>query len=240
HAMQQAALFVAMDRNVAVAVAQDRELGEEGVAVVAMRIGRIAAVGVLGPDAVGKEFVLRFGGPVGVPACVVRVRAQDFLQEHQVGGYLADRLAQRRQHEAAPRGAEAHVGIQREDVQGRHAAQVCRPGPARYVMGPRPRRSAIAGAAAAGTTAAWPPAARCAARSPATWAATARTRSGAVTAGLGAARTIAVGIECTGIGVVRGKARRIARMTVGMRGASLATATAAARTACIAARTAIA
>src|SRR5690606_18015348 len=180
------------------------------------------------PDAVGEELVLRFGRPVGMPARMVRMRAEHFLQEHQVGGDLADGFAQRGQHEAATRGAEAHVGIQREDVEGRHAARVCRRWPARSVTGAlavAAARTATAGTAATGTRAVGTRAIR---------ARTTGARTRAVAAGLCRARAIAVRIEGARIGVVGREARRVAGMTVGMRGATLA----ATRTTGVVARTA--
>ena len=68
HAVQQAALLGAGDRDVVVLEVDDRKLGQHRVAVVALRIHRVAAVGELRPDGVGQEFVVRRLRPV-VDAC---------------------------------------------------------------------------------------------------------------------------------------------------------------------------
>ena len=104
----------------------------------AVVVDRVAAVDVL-PVVARQELVLRAGRAHGEAQGEALVQPLHLLQEHQVGGDAADRFAQRGEHEAAPRSTEAHVGIQREDVEGRHAARVCRRRPARDVMACRPR-----------------------------------------------------------------------------------------------------
>jgi hypothetical protein len=47
--MQQAALLMAMHRHIAIGVRNDREFAEQGVAVMTVRIHRVAAVGELRP-----------------------------------------------------------------------------------------------------------------------------------------------------------------------------------------------
>ena len=121
HAMQQSAGLMALHRDIAIVLAGDRKSRQQRIAVMAFRIDRVAAVGVLRPDRVGEEFVLGFGWPVEMAAGVAGVRAQHFLQEHQVRRCGADRVAQLRQHVATIEHIEAHVGVQAEDVDCRHA-----------------------------------------------------------------------------------------------------------------------
>jgi hypothetical protein len=59
--------------------------GEDGVAVVAVVVDRVAAVGGLLPHVAGEELVLGLAGPVGVALGVAQVHALDFLQEDHVG-----------------------------------------------------------------------------------------------------------------------------------------------------------
>jgi hypothetical protein len=113
--MQQAALFRAGDRHVVVLVLHDRELGHHRVAVVALGVHHVAAVGELRPDAVGQEFVVRRLGPVLDLLAVLVVRAQHLLHEHHVGAHLAHGIAQLRQDELAVEGGEALVDVDRHD-----------------------------------------------------------------------------------------------------------------------------
>ena len=119
-AMQQSAFLVPGDRDVAIPVRADRVLRQQRVAVVAVRIHRVAPVGGVRPDRIGEELVLRRVGPLRVAALVQRVFAEHFLQEHQVRADAAHGLAQLVQHEAAPEQVEAHVAIEGEDSDGRH------------------------------------------------------------------------------------------------------------------------
>src|SRR5678815_4220862 len=64
-AMQQAAALEAVFRDVLVVPAHDRITAQDGVAMMAGVVDRVAAVGEIGPHGIGDEFVLRLGGPVG-------------------------------------------------------------------------------------------------------------------------------------------------------------------------------
>ncbi len=84
HAVQQAATLGAGDGDVEVLVADDGKFREQGVAMVAVGIDRIAPVGEIGPDAVGEKLVLGRLRPVVKAHRVLFVGAQHFLQEHHV------------------------------------------------------------------------------------------------------------------------------------------------------------
>src|SRR5690606_32563616 len=101
-------------RDVEVLVAQDRELRQQRIAVMAVRIHGVAAVGELRPHAVGEEFVLWRFGPVVDPRRVALVGPQYFLEEQQVGADGAYRIAQLGQDETPVEEGEALVGIHRQ------------------------------------------------------------------------------------------------------------------------------
>jgi hypothetical protein len=95
----------------------DGELRQQRIAVVAARIDRVAAVGELGPDAVGQEFVVGRFGPVGDAAGVARVRAQHFLQEDEIGADRAHGFAQLRQDETPVERGKALVRVHRHHLE---------------------------------------------------------------------------------------------------------------------------
>ena len=103
HAMQEPAVLMAADGHVEVVVADDLELRQQRIAVIARRVHRIAAIGELRPQAVGEEFVLRHRRPVGVAPGMLFVGAVDFLQKHHIGRHAAHRFTQFRQDEAPVR-----------------------------------------------------------------------------------------------------------------------------------------
>ncbi|MCY1433526.1 hypothetical protein D9M71_495570 [compost metagenome] len=116
--VQQSALFVAaLDRNIQVAVTADRKFGQQGIAMVPLRIHGIAPVGVLRPHAVGEEFVVRPGRPAGLAAGVPAVFAVHFLEKHQVGVGFANGIAQFRKDETTVERGETLVGVHRQDRQ---------------------------------------------------------------------------------------------------------------------------
>ena len=119
-AVQQATAFGAGDRHVEVAVFDDRVLGQQRIAVVAVGIDRIAAVGKVAPHTVGEEFVLRGLRPARVARGVAVVAAKHFLEEDDVGLGAAHRLAQFRQDEAPVEGGEALMGVHRQYPQPLH------------------------------------------------------------------------------------------------------------------------
>lgn len=113
-AMEQATVLIAADRYVEVVVANDLEFRQQRVAVIALRVHRVAPIGELRPEAVGEEFVLRHRRPIVVALGVLFVGAMDFLQKHHVGGDAAHRFAQLRQDETPVEGGETLVGIDRQ------------------------------------------------------------------------------------------------------------------------------
>ncbi|MCY1434529.1 hypothetical protein D9M71_505910 [compost metagenome] len=120
HAMQQAALLVAAHRDVEVVVLDDGKLRQQRIAVVAVGVDRIAAIGELRPHAVGEELVVRRRRPVPVALGVAVMVAQHFLEEYQVGFGGTHRVSQLRQDETPVQGGEALVGIDGEHLQPMH------------------------------------------------------------------------------------------------------------------------
>ena len=120
HAVQQAALLVAGDRHVVVRVVRIGNFDSTRVAVVAVRIHRVAAVGELRSRCVSaRNSYCGVAGQSVKRLRVVRVRAEHLLQEHDVGADRAHRLAQLVQDEAAVEEAEALVGVDGEHAKTR-------------------------------------------------------------------------------------------------------------------------
>ena len=115
YTVQQAPPFGPADGRVAVAEIDDRKLGQHGVAMVALGVDGVAAIGKLGPDAVGQKLVMGGGRVVGEPACMRDMAPADFLQKHHVGRDAANGLAQLMQDEFAVEETESLV-----DVDGEH------------------------------------------------------------------------------------------------------------------------
>jgi hypothetical protein len=90
---------------------QDGKARQDGVAVVAVVIDHVAAVGVVAPDVLGEELVLRLRRPIGMPLGMAQVQALHFLQEDDVGRQLAQALAQLVHHHAAVELREALVDV---------------------------------------------------------------------------------------------------------------------------------
>src|SRR3546814_9375963 len=90
----QAALLLRAHRDVVVFVAHDRKLRQQRVAVMAFGIDRVAAIGEVLADRVGKKYVLRRLRPRWHAHRMGFVAAEHFLQEHEVGGL--DRKSTRR------------------------------------------------------------------------------------------------------------------------------------------------
>ncbi|MNN79289.1 hypothetical protein D3C81_1959170 [compost metagenome] len=80
----------------------------------------IAPVGELRPHAVGKEFIVRSGWPAGMTASMPAVLSVHLLEEHQVGGGLANGVAQFMKNEATVERGETLVGVHRQDLQRPH------------------------------------------------------------------------------------------------------------------------
>ena len=58
HAVEQPALLGAAEGDVEILIVRYRELGEQGIAVMTLRIDRISPIGELRPQGIGKVFVL--------------------------------------------------------------------------------------------------------------------------------------------------------------------------------------
>jgi hypothetical protein len=84
-AVQQSALLETHVRHVLVVLMQNGKARKNGVAVVAVVIDHVAAVGGGGPDILGEEFVLRLFRPVVVALGVAEVQPLHLLQEDDVG-----------------------------------------------------------------------------------------------------------------------------------------------------------
>ncbi|MCY1444989.1 hypothetical protein D9M71_614850 [compost metagenome] len=123
-AVQQAALLVALHRDVQVVEAADRKLRQQGVTVVAMGVHGIAAVGELRPHAVGQELVLRRIGPGRLAQGVLLVATVHFLEKHQVGTRGANGFAQLGQDETPVEEGKALVHVQRQDIQPTHGGNL--------------------------------------------------------------------------------------------------------------------
>ncbi|MNH12832.1 hypothetical protein D3C79_723850 [compost metagenome] len=120
HAVEQAAALGAGDRDVEVAVFDDRVLGQQRIAVVAIGVHGIAPIGKVGPHAVGEELVLRGLRPTGVARGVAVMAAEHFLEKYDVGLGAAHRLAQFGQDIAAVEGGETLVGVDGQYLQSAH------------------------------------------------------------------------------------------------------------------------
>lgn len=111
HAMQHAARFGSSYRHVDVPPGGDRVFRQDRIAVMAAGRDRIAAVGVLRPDLVGEEFVLRSGrfGSAG---------DAHFLKEDQVRSGSTESFPDPREGPVSPLCAESLVGVQRQYANG--------------------------------------------------------------------------------------------------------------------------
>ena len=98
--MQQAALLEAMRGYILILGADDGEAAENGVAVVAVVVNRVAAISVVRPYFFGEKLVLRFDRPVVDVLGVVLVLALHFLQKHDVDIEQAQMMAQFVHHHA--------------------------------------------------------------------------------------------------------------------------------------------
>ncbi|MCY1173492.1 hypothetical protein D9M73_136540 [compost metagenome] len=127
HTMQEPAVLVAADGHVEVVVADDLELRQQRIAVIARRIHRVAAIGELRPQAVGKEFILRHRRPVGVAPGVLFVGAVDFLQKHHIGRHAAHRFTQFRQDETPVECGETFMGVDRQHLEATSHGRILYP-----------------------------------------------------------------------------------------------------------------
>ena len=117
-AMQQPALLEAVRGDVLVVPVLDRKARQDRVAVVAVVVDRVAAVGEIAPHGVGEELVLRLDRPVvAVARGVAVVGALHFLQEHDVGAERAQAVAQLVDHEPPVEERKPLVDVVGDDVQ---------------------------------------------------------------------------------------------------------------------------
>ncbi len=98
HRMQQPTLLGAVDADVEVFVPNDREFRQQRIAMVAIRVHRIAAIGKHRPHAVGQKFILGDVRPVVIALAVRAMHPKHFLQEHHIGAQRPHSLAQLGQH----------------------------------------------------------------------------------------------------------------------------------------------
>ena len=117
-AMQHAAPLGAADGNVAVFKLDNRELGQQRIAVMPVGIDRVAAIGELLPDAVGQVFVMRRLGVVVELLAMLEVIARHLLQKHHIRAHDAHRVPQFGQDELAVEKSESLVDIDREHLEG--------------------------------------------------------------------------------------------------------------------------
>jgi len=115
HAMQQTTAFRAADRNIAIFVMDDRELGHHGIAMVSFGIHGVAPVSELRPNAVGKEFVMRRVRVVVEFVGVRGVRAGNFLHENHVCPDLPHCITQLMEDELTVKKGEPLVDVHRHD-----------------------------------------------------------------------------------------------------------------------------
>src|SRR5947207_14153780 len=116
HAVQQPAALVAVVGDVLVLERKERKARQHRVAVVAVVVDGVAAVGML-PLAVRKELVLRLGGAGGEAHGVALVQSLHFLQEHEVRIELPQAFAQLVAHHAAIEMRQSLVDIEGDDAQ---------------------------------------------------------------------------------------------------------------------------
>ena len=119
-AVQQAAALEAVVGDVLVGLGQDGVARQDRVAVVAVVVDGVAAVGRLLPHIAGQELVLGLARPVGVALGMAQVHALDLLQEHHVGPQQAQPVAQVVDGEPPVELGEALVDVVGADAQGGH------------------------------------------------------------------------------------------------------------------------
>ncbi len=117
--MQHATPFETQVSDVLVLRGNDREAGKNGIAVVAMFVDSVAAVGRIAPDIGGKEFVLGVLRPFGLTCGASLVQALDFLEKGDVRIQLVQLFAQLMHDDALRELRQALVDVIAGDVQGR-------------------------------------------------------------------------------------------------------------------------
>jgi hypothetical protein len=100
-AVQKAAPLETMRGDILVHPVLYRKTRQDRVAVVAVVIDGVSAVGKVGPDRIRQELVLRFRRPLLVALGVALVRAEHFLQKDDVGAERAETVPQLVDHHPA-------------------------------------------------------------------------------------------------------------------------------------------
>ena len=126
--MQHAAALELQVRDVLIVRVKNREARQDRIAVVAVVVDHVPAVGGL-PDVLGEKFVLRRGRPVVVAVRMAEVQPLYFLQEDDVRRQMAQPLTQFMDHHATVELRETLVNVVGGDVQ-LHGGALCRQVPA--------------------------------------------------------------------------------------------------------------
>lgn len=114
--MQQAALFKAQMGDILVVAVQDGKARQDGIAVMAVVIDHVAAIGRCRPDILGQELVLGTGRPVLMALGMSQVQALDFLQKQDIRIEMAQALTQFVHHHPPVELREALVDVEGGDV----------------------------------------------------------------------------------------------------------------------------
>src|SRR5690625_2842163 len=108
-------LFRAVHRNIDILIGNNWKLTQKCIAVMPLRVNRIAAVGVAAPHLVSEVFVMgSFGPPAGVTKGECLMGTENFLQKNHVGTYGAHGLSKLRQNEFSVKKVKSLMGINRQ------------------------------------------------------------------------------------------------------------------------------
>ena len=119
--MQQTAFLETDACHILIVRSYDGKAREDRIAVVAMVIHHVVAVGMIGPDPFSEKFVLRLHRPVNMLRRVPQVLALHLLQENDVSIQRTQALAQFMHHHAAVELRETLVDVPGGD--GEHLRQ---------------------------------------------------------------------------------------------------------------------
>ncbi len=109
-----------MGGNVDVVELGKRQLRENGIAMVAVVIDGVLAVGIVLPDGVGEKFKLIAFRPAIYGLSVAMILPDDFLQKAYIAAGITKILANAFQSEAAIPHGKAFMNIQCEDLEITH------------------------------------------------------------------------------------------------------------------------
>ena len=110
-AMKQSAFFEAQARDILIVGVNYRVAGEDGIAMMAVVINHVAAIGMAGPDTFGKELVLRLVRPVVMVLRVKFVLSLYLLQKDDIRVERSQSLPQFMYHHAAVELRKALVDV---------------------------------------------------------------------------------------------------------------------------------